>query len=335
MTTYCGIDLHSNNSVIVVIDEQDRRLVEVRVANDLQVCLSVLEPYRSSLEGVAVESTFNWYWLVDGLMDHGYQLHLVHTAEVCQYKGLKHTDDQHDAFWLAHLMRLSILPTGYIYPRPLRWVRDLLRKRLSLVRTRTGHILSLESRWARLTGENLSVKVLRDRLDELNWDEPCVDLTIDCDRQLILTLDSAIKDVEGQIRKLANPRTEAKLLRTIPGVGELLSQTIDLEVGDIRRFPRVGCFSSYCRCVKSERRSNHKKKGENNRRNGNRYLSWAFSEAAHFAVRYDDRARRYYDRKRARTKQIVAIRAVANKLARASFYILRDRVPYDSQRLFG
>ena len=265
-------------------------------------------------------------------MDHGYQLHLVHTAEVCQYKGLKQTDDQHDAFWLAHLMRLSILPTGYIYPRPLRWVRDLLRKRLSLVRTRTGHILGLESRWARLTGENFSVKVLRNRLDDLSWDEPCVDLTIDCDRQLIQTLDSAIKDVEGQIRKVANPRPEEKLLRTISGVGELLSQTIDLEVGDIQRFPRVGCFSSYCRCVKSERRSNNKKKGENNRRNGNRYLSWAFSEAAHFAVRYDDRARRYYDRKRARTKQIVAIRAMATKLARASFYILRDRVPPGSAR---
>ena len=186
-----------------------------------------------------------------------------------------------------------------------------------------------------MTGENLSVKSLRDRLDELNWDEPCVDLAIDCDRQLIRTLDSAIKEVEGQIRKLANPRSEAKLLRTIPGVGELLSQTIDLEVGDIRRFPRVGCFSSYCRCVKSERRSNNKKKGENNRRNGNRYLSWAFSEAAHFAVRYDDRARRYYDRKRARSVQIVAIRAVANKLTRATYYMLRDRVPYDSQRLFG
>ena len=135
MTTYCGIDLHSNNSVIVVIDEQDRRLVEVRIPNDLVVCLNILEPYRSSLQGVAVESTFNWYWLVDGLMDHGYQVHLVHTSKVCQYKGMKQTDDQHDAFWLAHMMRLSILPTGYIYPRPLRWVRDLLRKRLSLVRT--------------------------------------------------------------------------------------------------------------------------------------------------------------------------------------------------------
>lgn len=335
MSTYCGIDLHSNNLVIVVIDERDRRLVEVRIPNDLARCLEVLEPYRFDLQGIAVESTFNWYWLVDGLMDHGHEVCLVHTAEVPTYEGLKHTDDQHDAFWLAHLMRLGLLPTGYIYPRPSRWVRDLLRKRLSLVRSRTRHLLSLESRWARLTGEDLRVKALRDRLDELSWNEPSVDLAIECDRRMIRTLDTAIAEVEVQVRKVAKPRPGAKLLRTMSGVGELLSQTIDLEVGDIDRFPRVGCFSSYCRCVKSERQSNRKKKGENNRRNGNRYLSWAFAEAAHFAIRYDARARRYYDRKRARTMQMVAIRAVSNKLARASYYMLRDQVPYDSERLFG
>ena len=335
MSLYGAIDLHSNNSVVVIIDDRDRRVLEKRIPNQLPRCLELLEPFREDLLAVAVESTFNWYWLVDGLMDHGYEARLVNTAKVSSYEGLKHTDDQHDAFWLAHLMRLGILPTGYIYPRPLRWVRDLLRKRLFLVRGRTRHLLSLESRWARHTGENLSVKALRARLDSLGWGEAHVDLAIDTDRQLIGELDEQIDRIEKQVRASTQLRPTATRLRSVRGIGELLAQTIDLEVGDIGRFKQVGHFSSYCRCVKSERRSNDKKKGENNRRCGNKYLSWAFSEAAHFAVQWDPRAKAFYDRKCARRHRIVAIRALAHKLARACYYILRDGVSYDSKLLFG
>lgn len=270
MALYGAIDLHSNNSVVVVIDEQDRRLVKKRISNDLVHALELLDPFRDELLAIAVESTFNWYWLVDGLMDHGYEVRLVNTAKVLQYNGMKHTDDQHDAFWLAHLMRLGILPTGYIYPRPLRWARDLLRKRLFLVRARTRHLLSLESRWARHTGEALTVKTLRDQLDALAWGDPHVDLAIDTDRQLIGELDRQIDRVEQQVRQATRARPTARRLETVNGIGELLAQTIDLEVGDIARFKQVGHFSSYCRCVKSERRSNDKKKGENNRRCGAR-----------------------------------------------------------------
>jgi len=199
MSLYCGIDLHSNNQVIVVIDDNDKRLLERRVPNDLAATLSALDPFREELLGVAVESTYNWYWLVDGLSDHGYSTRLVNTAAVQQYSGLKYTDDQHDAFCLAHLMRLGILPTGYICPRE----------------------------------------------------------------------------------------------------------------------------------------SNDRKKGEGNKKCGNRYLAWAFSEAAHFAVRYNDRARRFFDRKTARLNRMVAIRAVAHKLARAAYFIQRDRVEFDAMKLFG
>ena len=116
MTHYCGIDLHSNNHVVVVIDDKDKRVYEKRLNNDLALTLKALAPYDNTLEGIAVESTFNWYWLVDGLQEAGFQSKLVNTAAVKQYDGLKYSDDQHDAFWLAHLMRLGILPTGYIYP---------------------------------------------------------------------------------------------------------------------------------------------------------------------------------------------------------------------------
>ena len=116
-------------------------MYEKRLRNDLNLTLKALAPYRKWLVGVAVESTFNWYWLVDGLQEAGFQMKLVNTAAVKQYDGLKYSDDQHDAFWLAHIMRLGILPTGYIYPKEKRAIRDLLRRRLSLVRSASTRLV--------------------------------------------------------------------------------------------------------------------------------------------------------------------------------------------------
>ena len=143
MELYAGIDLHSNNSVVTVLDGQDRTVFAKRLANDLAVIVAALRSCAGTLRGVAVESTFNWYWLVDGLQDAGLTVHLVNTAAVKQYDGLKHGGDFSDARHLAHLLRLGILPTGYIYPREQRAVRDLLRKRSQLVRQRSAQILSM------------------------------------------------------------------------------------------------------------------------------------------------------------------------------------------------
>src|SRR5437868_4516792 len=127
---YSGIDLHSNNSVVVVSDEADRIVCSRRVPNELPTILALLEPYRAQLAGVVVESTYNWYWLVDGLQAAGYRVHLAHTAAIKRYEGLKHSGDESDAAHLAHLLRLGILPTGYICAPAERAVRDLARKRL-------------------------------------------------------------------------------------------------------------------------------------------------------------------------------------------------------------
>jgi len=117
MSLYCGIDLHSTNSFVAVADEQDQVVLAKRLPNRLEVILRELEPVREEIAGLAVESTFNWYWLVDGLMDAGFQVHLVNTFAAQQYAGLKYSDDRSDARWLAHLLRLGVLPEGYICPR--------------------------------------------------------------------------------------------------------------------------------------------------------------------------------------------------------------------------
>jgi transposase len=117
MKLYGGIDLHSNNSVIALLDEEDKPMYRRRLPNDLSVILGGLASYREAIEGLVVESTYNWYWLVDGLMEAGYRVHLANTAAIVQYEGLKYSDDDSDARWLAKLLRLGLLPEGYIYPK--------------------------------------------------------------------------------------------------------------------------------------------------------------------------------------------------------------------------
>jgi len=130
MRTYAGIDLHASSCYVGIIDENDTRLFGRKFDNSLDVLKKSLEPFKKELDGVVVESTFNWYWLVDGLQEEGYHVHLANPSAIQQYEGLKYTDDKWDSYWLAHLLRLGILPTGYIYPKEERPTRDLLRRRL-------------------------------------------------------------------------------------------------------------------------------------------------------------------------------------------------------------
>jgi transposase len=161
MPLYGGIDLHANNSVVVLLNAQDQVIYQKRLPNDLPTILAALAPHPGEIEGLVVESTYNWYWLVDGLMEAGYRVHLANPAAIQQYSGLKYSDDHSDARWLAHLLRLGVLPKGYIYPKAERAVRDLLRKRAHLVRQHTANVLSVQNIMVRNTGVRLSVKRIR------------------------------------------------------------------------------------------------------------------------------------------------------------------------------
>src|SRR5919199_6158156 len=162
MSLYGGIALHANNSVIVLLNEQDEVIYQKRLPNDLPTILGQLAPYHAELQGLVVESTYNWYWLVDGLVEASYRVHLANPAAIQQYSGLQYTDDHSDAGWLAHLLRLGVLPEGYIYPKAERAVRDVLRKRAPLVRQHTANVLSVQNIITRNTGVRLSVKRIRE-----------------------------------------------------------------------------------------------------------------------------------------------------------------------------
>lgn len=337
MKLYCGIDLHSNNHYISIIDEENNRLKEKRISNDLSQTLTLLEPYKHDLQGVAIESTFNWYWLVDGLMDADYSVALVNTCAVKQYEGLKHTDDQYDAYWLAHLMRLGILPTGYIYPKEKRSLRDLLRKRMQLVQCRTSHVISAQAQVWRSTGIRLKSQYIKKGADDLlsGITDQNLLLSIQSNLTVIQLLNAQIETIETAVQSQCKDLVEYKQLKTVFGIGDILSQTITLETGDISRFQKVGNYTSYCRCVDSKKTSNGKKKGSGNKKSGNKYLAWAYMEAANFAIRFYEPANRFYQRKCSKRNAIVARKSLAHKLARASYYVMKDHVPFKPERLFS
>jgi len=335
---YCGIDLHSNNSVVIVSDDEDRIVLQKRLANDLGQIRGVLEPHRDELVGIVVESTYNWYWVVDGLMDAGYRVHLAHPSAIKKYEGLKHSGDVADAAYLAQLLRLGLLAEGYIYPRAERGVRDLARKRMQLVRYRTAQILSIENILIRQTGARMKGEAVK-RLTAAQVDgfalAPDVALAMEANRAVSQALGQQIEALERRLKERVSLRAEYRLLQTMPGVGEILATTIMLETGCINRFAQVGNFSSYCRCVDSLRESNGRKKGEGNAKNGNKYLAWAFIEAANFALRCCPQAKSFYERKKNKSNRVLALKALAHKLARACYHILRHQEPFDVDRCFG
>lgn len=337
MTLYAAIDLHSTNSYLVVLDDNDTIIYQKRLSNSLEQILRALSPYRGQIQGIAVESTYNWYWLVDGLKDAGFRVHLVNTTKATQYSGLKFAGDKEDAAWLAHLLRLGILPTGYIYPQDERGLRDLLRDRMRLVNQRTMYIVSMHARLARLTGKSFVGKQITDlteeRLHKLVPD-PHACLSLVLFHQHIVALNCSIARMEETLKPLLKEREGFKRLTEICGIGPILGMTILLETGDVQRFSKVGNYASYCRCVGSKRISNGKVKGQGNRKNGNRYLGWAYIEAANFMIQHSPAAKAYYHKKANKTKPVIARKAIAHKISRACYYVLRDKVAFEASKMF-
>jgi transposase len=338
MKLYAAFDLHANNNFHAVMDQDGRRVFQKKLPNNLEVILNALKPRQAEMVGIVVESTYNWYWLVDGLMGVDYRVHLANPSAIKKYEGLKHSDDRHDAFWLADLLRLGILPEGYIYPKGERPVRDLLRKRGHLVRLRTSLILSLENIIMRNYGRRLGVNDIKrlreDRVSPLFEGNEDMALAGMVSKETIDFLTRRIHTIERAVEGKVTLKEPYRYLLTLPGVGRVLALTIMLETGPIDRFHKVGNYVSYCRKVSSHWTSNGKKKGKGNKKSGNRYLAWAYSEAAQLGRRFDPQARAYYNRKMHKTNFMVAHSALSHKLARAAYFVMRDQVPFRPEKLF-
>lgn len=333
-----GLDLHSNNVVAVMIDDSERWVLKRKFLTNLPDILSALEPYKDTIFEIGVEATYNWYWLVDGLMEAGYKVRLAHPAKLEGYSGKKRTNDYHDAFHIAHLLRIKNFPDAYIYPREYRPLRDLMRKRSVLVKTKTKHMVS----FINSVNRNLGIKIGSNKVKQLS-DEDVEDLldheylvlSGKADISVVRHIQEEILILEKTIVKEARLKPEFKILLGIPGIGKVLALTIVFEMGTIARFSDAGNYLSYCRCVDSKKLTNGKKKGENNRKSGNGYLCWAYVEAANFAKRYCPYARVYYKHKLKETgHHVIATKALASKIARASYHVLKTGEIYDPEKVF-
>jgi len=338
---YCGIDLSASNSHICVVDEALSIHLQQKSANDLTHIASLLLPFKPRLK-IVVESTFNWYWLVDGLQHLGFDLCLAHTLGLSFITKAKVKTDRRDAFSLAKLLSAGLIPKAYIYPASTRPLRDLLRRRLRVVQMRSheyGSLRQLLLRQGLLSTSRNQIK-LADDLDLHRWfTHPLVRMNAAQAVERIDLLSRQIQQLEQQILLLTRNNEDYKRLLEVAGIGKILALTILYEVGEISRFNSLRQFSSYCRLVPGVAQSGAVTRRGRSSKQGNAYLKSAFNQAAVAAVRCYPVIRRCFERHlqrhRGSARKLVAYNIIAHKLAQAVFHVLRDKADYREELLFG
>lgn len=338
---YSGIDLSARDSHLCVIDENLSILLQQKVANDLPRIAQLLLPFKPHLQ-IVVESTFNWYWLVDGLQELGFDLSLAHTLGLAMITHAKVKTDRRDAFTLAKLLRAGLIPKAYIYPAPSRPVRDLLRRRLKLVHLRAqeyGSLRQLLLRQGILSTSRNQIKLAHEEDLKAWFSHPLVVMSASHQLERIELLSKQIAQLEQQALKLSKQKADYKRLVDISGIGRILALTILYEIGEITRFKDVRHFSSYCRLVPGVAQSGAVSRRGRASKQGNRYLKSAFNQAAVVAVRSYPVIRRCYQRHlqrhRGSARKLVAYNVIAHKLAQAVYQVLKEGVHYNQELLFG
>ena len=341
MQFYCGIDLSARTSQVCVIDEGLSMVVQQKVPNELDRITDLIRPYKHNLQTV-IESTFNWYWLVDGLQEAGYNVCLAHPLGLYMITGAKVKTDRRDAFALAKLLKAGVIPEAYIYPKEHRPVRDLLRRRGRLVRLRAeeyGSLRRMLLRYGILEHTRNGIRRTIEEDIELWFTDPVIQVHARQELRRIWLYTEQIRHLEQVIYRAAQDRPPYRRLTSVPGLGNILALTVLYETGDISRFKSARHFSSYCRLVPGIAQSGGSSRRGRGSKQGNHYLKWAFSQAAFYAVRYYPKIRRSYDRHlrrhRGRGAKSIAYNIIGHKLAQAVYHILRDGKEYREELLFG
>ena len=323
---YCGIDLHVKTMYMCMLDGTGQVLVHRNVPSTPEALLDVVAPYRDDLV-VAAECMFTWYWLADVCAAEGIAFVLGHALAMKAIHGGKAKNDKLDSFKIASLLRGGLLPQAYVYPAAMRATRDLIRRRLHLVRKRGQLLAHIQNTRAQYNlpafGRRLAYPANRDGVRE-HFADPSVRKSIDVDLTLVAQYDALITDLELTIVREAK-RHDADAfhrLRSVPGIGKVLALTILYEIHDITRFDRVQEFASYARLVKGQKQSAGKTLGTSGAKMGNVHLKWAFSEAAVLFLRHTKDGKKLLaviEKKHGKGK---ALSILAHKIGRAVFYML-------------
>ena len=336
---WCGIDLHARTMYVCILDAKGEVLVHKNLRATPEALLKVVAPYREGLV-VAAECIFTWYWLADVCAREGIPFVLGHALYMKAIHGGKAKNDRIDALKIATLLRGGMLPQAYVYPAGMRATRDLLRRRLHLVRKR-GQLLAhiqMTSHQYNLPplGKRIAYPANRAGVAE-HFEERAVRQSIAVDLSLLERYDEILRDLELDLVRQAkqhDPQAFA-LLRSVPGIGKVLSLTILYEIHDVARFDRVQEFASYARLVKCAKESAGKRHGTSGAKMGNVHLKWAFSEAAVLFVRHSAEGKQLLARLEKRFGKAKALSILAHRLGRAVSFILRRGKPFDRERFLA
>lgn len=332
----CGIDLHTKMMYTCIIDNESHVLVHINLPVERpDQFLSIIEPYRDDMV-VACECTFSWYWIADLCLKHGIEFILGHALYMGAIHGGKVKNDKIDSLKIAKLVKGDTFPLAYVYPPEWRPLRDLLRRRHYLLHIRSEiltHIRIVNYQFnLPALGSDLSRAGQRVQLAE-HFTDPVVRKNIEVNIQMLDILGKEIHDIELYILRHIQglDRRLFFRLKTVVGIGDIIALTLMLEIQDIERFDSVQQFASYARLVRGQKESAGKKAGKFNRKIGNPYIKWAFSEAAIVFMRQSDTAKKYVEKQAKKHGKAKAISILAHKLGRAVYHIWRRQDAFDEK----
>jgi transposase len=335
---YCGIDLHAKTMYLCIIDHGGTVLLHRNIKTDREIFLKAIKKYRDGLV-VAVECTFTWYWIADLCEKEGITFVLGHALYMKAIHGGKAKNDRIDAYKIAVLTRGGMFPVAYVYPPKMRSTRDLLRRRMHLSRKRAELLTHVQNTAYQYNlpdiENNVCRKSQREGVAQL-FPDKSVQKSIQLDLDLLDFYDSILPKLEKEISVLAKEHDGDSYfrIRSIDGIGRILGLAILYEIHDIKRFPKVQNFASYCRLVKPAKESAGKKQGSSGGKIGNVHLKWAFSEAAVLFLRRNEKAKLYRARLEKKHGKAKSLTIMAHKLARATYYILTRKTVFTMEEFF-
>ncbi len=336
---YCGIDLHEKTMYVCIVDQSGK----IRYHQNMRTCpeefLKAVALYREDII-VGVESTYAWYWLADLCEDEDIHFILGHALYLKAVHGGKTKNDKIDSKTIAFILRGGNFPVAYVYPRKMRSTRDLLRRRMYLMRKRAAVLAHIQNTNSQHNlgpfPKKLSYRTNRSGAAD-RFKDKSVRKTVEVDLQLLDFYDEVLNEVELYITKAArvDDPMSLYLLRTVPGIGKILSLVMMYEIEDIRRFKRVQEFVSYCRLVKCPRESGGKKYSSKNSKIGNAYLKWAFSEAAVLFLKGNELIEKKHNRRISKHGKAKALSILARDLGTAVYFMLKRKEPFDMNKFLG
>src|SRR5919109_226374 len=333
---YCGIDLHARTMYLCILSQDGEVMLHRNMKASPDALLKAIAPYRDDVV-IAVECIFTWYWLADLCAQEGLPFVLGHALYMKAIHGGKAKNDKIDSQKIAVLLRGGMLPQAYVYPAKMRATRDLLRRRMHLMRKRAELLAQVQNTHSQYnlpeSGKNIAYKANRDGVAE-RFHEAAVQKTIAVDLARITDDDARLKDLELYILQTAKHHDAHTLylLQTAPGIGKILSLVLLYEIHRIERFPSVQDFASYCRLVKCSKESGGKRLGTSGKKIGNAHLKWAFSEAATLFLRNNPHAQDLLARLENKHDKGKALSILAHKRARAVYVMLNRQTAFDLEQ---